>query len=159
MKDQFDQKHGVVRKEFEVGNLVYAKQWKPPHFHWMKGTVMRRIGRVNYEVMVGDEMCKKHANQLRHRSDSEQLAVRQQLHQQSEALNILLDVLTEDDALRRNGNAAEGSPEQAIASDVPAPVDSTTSTSTSSHETSTPPPTLRRSSRTRRPVQRFQSSP
>ncbi|KIH64215.1 hypothetical protein ANCDUO_05472 [Ancylostoma duodenale] len=33
MVQQFDRKHVVVKRKFDVGDKVYAKQWKSPQFH------------------------------------------------------------------------------------------------------------------------------
>ncbi|KIH60990.1 hypothetical protein ANCDUO_08745 [Ancylostoma duodenale] len=150
MEHQFDRKHGVKKKKFEVGDKVFARQWEAPKFHWVKGTVVRRIGSVNYEVEVDGTIVRKHANQLRFR-DGEG-------HKEgSDTLKVLLEVLAAEDAYKRPGNNDEQNPDRAIPNArLPVETDSTSTMPTTQRP---PPPTLRRSSRTRRSVQRFDPSP
>ncbi|KIH62534.1 integrase core domain protein [Ancylostoma duodenale] len=150
MEQQFDRKHGVVKRKFDVGDKVYAKQWKSPQFHWVKGTVVRRVGSVNYEVEIDGRIVRKHANQLRFR-DTEG-------HKEgSDTLKVLLEVLAAEDAYKRPRNNDEPNPDRAIPNArLPVPSDST---STVPPVQGLPPPTLRRSTRIRRPVQRFDPSP
>ncbi|EYC24344.1 hypothetical protein Y032_0014g2450 [Ancylostoma ceylanicum] len=148
MEQQFDRKHGVVKRTFQVGDKVYAKQWKQPQFHWMKGTVMRRIGSVNYEVEIYGRIVRKHANQLRFR-DGEG-------HKEgSDTLKVLLEALAAEDAYTGREVTVEPNPDRAIPN-ARQPADPT---STVPPTQGPPPPTLRRSTRIRRPVQRFDPSP
>ncbi|EYC31699.1 hypothetical protein Y032_0003g1191 [Ancylostoma ceylanicum] len=152
MEQQFDRKHGVVKRTFQVGDKVYAKQWKQPQFHWMKGTVMRRIGSVNYEVEIDGRIVRKHANQLRFR-DGEG-------HKEgSDTLKVLLEALAAEDAYTRREVNVEPNPDRAIPNARLPTTSDQTSTSTVPPTQGPPPPTLRRSTRIRRPVQRFDPSP
>ncbi|VDL63729.1 unnamed protein product [Nippostrongylus brasiliensis] len=68
-EEQFNRRHGAKRRLFAFGEAVYVKQWKQAQFTWEKGTVKRRLGSVNYEVEVNGKIVKKHANQLARRYD------------------------------------------------------------------------------------------
>ncbi|EYC07814.1 hypothetical protein Y032_0068g142 [Ancylostoma ceylanicum] len=166
MEQQFDRKHGVVKgsmsarhnptsseqfraaehidRNHEVGDKVYARQWKAPHFHWVKGVVKKRVGSVNYEVEIEGKTVRKHANQLRFR-DGER-------HKEgSDTLKVLLEVLGAEDAYKRQENDDEPNPDRAIPNArLPAVSDPT---STVPPIQGPPPPTLRRSTRIQRPVQ------
>ncbi|KIH67346.1 integrase core domain protein [Ancylostoma duodenale] len=151
IEQQFDRKDGVMKRTFDVGDNVYAKQWKAPHFHWVKGRVVRRIGPVNYEVEINGRIVRKHANQLRCRDKQEDHV------QKNESLKVLLEVLAAEDAYTRHEVIVEPNPDRAIPNArLPNTSDAT---STMPATQGPPPPTLRRSTRIRRPVQRFDPSP
>ncbi|KIH68268.1 hypothetical protein ANCDUO_01396 [Ancylostoma duodenale] len=115
-EQQFDKKHGVVKRKFELD------------------------GRI----------VRKHANQFRFR-DGEG-------HKEgSDTLKVLLEVLAAENAYKRPGKSDEPNPDRAIPN-ARLPVASS-STSTVPPAQGPPPPTLRRSTRIRRPVQRFDPSP
>ncbi|PIO53920.1 hypothetical protein TELCIR_24728, partial [Teladorsagia circumcincta] len=65
MKEQFNRRNRVTPKAFTSGDVVYAQIWKAPNFIWKTGTIVRRFGRVNYEVEVEGKLMRKHANELR----------------------------------------------------------------------------------------------
>ncbi|EYC10719.1 hypothetical protein Y032_0054g2514 [Ancylostoma ceylanicum] len=151
MEKQFDRKHGVVKRKFEVGDKVYAKQWKPPQFHWVKGTV-RRVGLVNHEIDIDGRIVREHANRLRF-CDGEG-------HKEgSDTLKALLEVLAAEDAYKRQENNDEPNPDRALSNARLPSTSDPTPTSTVSMIQGLPPPPLRRSSRIRTPVQRFDPFP
>ncbi|KIH59896.1 integrase core domain protein [Ancylostoma duodenale] len=151
MEQQFERKHGVVKRKFDVGDKVYAKQWKSPQFHWAKGTVVRRVGSVNYEVEINGRIVRKYANQLRCRNKQEGHV------EKNEGLKVLLEVLAAEDAYTGREEIVEPNPDRAIPNArLPATSDPTSTMPTTQGP---PPPTLRRSTRIRRPVQRFDPSP
>ncbi|VDL82991.1 unnamed protein product [Nippostrongylus brasiliensis] len=135
MEQQFNRRHGTVPRSFEKGAAVFVQQWKAPHFVWKKGVVKRRAGAVNYEVEVDGKVIRKHANQMRPRMESEA----------DSGLNTLLGVLQ----LQDYWHPTTGTTSQRNLSDV------STSSMCPSHSTQPSPPPLRRSSRVRRPVQRY----
>ncbi|KIH64332.1 integrase core domain protein [Ancylostoma duodenale] len=108
MEQQFDRKHRVVKRKFDVGDKVYAKQWKSPQFHWVEGTVVRRVGSVNYEVEINGRVVRKHANQLRCRDKQEGHV------DEIDTLKVLLEVLAAEDAYKRPGNNDAPNPDRAI---------------------------------------------
>ncbi|XP_062713844.1 uncharacterized protein K02A2.6-like [Aedes albopictus] len=57
-------------RQFNVGDLVYAKVHKGNDWYWEAGKVIERIGTVNYNVWLSGQRCgliRSHVNQLRHR--------------------------------------------------------------------------------------------
>ncbi|EYC13949.1 hypothetical protein Y032_0042g619 [Ancylostoma ceylanicum] len=153
IEKQFDRKHGVIRRNFEVGDKVYARQWKSPQFHWVEGTVVRRIGSVNYEVEIHGRVVRKHANQLRCRDKQEGHV------EKNGSLKVLLDALPAEDAYTRREVNVEKKPDRAIPNARLPSASEPMSTSTVPTNQGPPPPTLRRSTKIRRPVQRFDPSP
>ena len=69
MKNQYDQKHGVKRREFHVGDSVYyADRDGPNNEKWVKATVKGCIGGVMYLIEKENGRCvRAHVNQLRER--------------------------------------------------------------------------------------------
>ncbi|EYB98499.1 hypothetical protein Y032_0131g1662 [Ancylostoma ceylanicum] len=154
MEQQFDRKHGVVKRNFKVGDKVYAKQWKLPQFHWVKGTAARRVGSVNYEVEIDRRIVRKHANQLRCRDKQEGHV------EKNGSLKVLLEALAAEDAYTRREVNVEPNPDRAIPNArLPAASGPTPTSTVPTIQGLPPPPTLRRSTRIRRPVQRFDPSP
>ncbi|VDL67558.1 unnamed protein product [Nippostrongylus brasiliensis] len=136
MREQFDRRNGSVSRGYEEGASVFVQQWKAPHFIWKKAVVKWRVGAVLYEVEVDGKVVRKRANQMRRRIESEG----------SPTLSTLLDdhVLQLRDYMQQSGSIRQ----QCI--DNP-----TSSSRTPTDATHRPPPALRRSTRIRRPVQRY----
>ncbi|PIO75511.1 hypothetical protein TELCIR_02449 [Teladorsagia circumcincta] len=132
MIEQFNRRNNAVPKEFEIDEAVYAQVWKAPQFIWKEGIIARRIGKVNYEVDLSGRITKKHANQLRRRD------AKAPPSSEDKSLLILLETLELDDVWKRRDETAR-------ATDVNAP-------GRQAHEAEVP---LRRSTRIRRPVQRY----
>ncbi|EPB77222.1 hypothetical protein ANCCEY_03672 [Ancylostoma ceylanicum] len=64
MERQFNRKHGARRRSFKVGDPVLVKTYQGQQ-RWTNGQVLRRLGLVLYEVLVGKEKWIRHTNQLR----------------------------------------------------------------------------------------------
>ncbi|EYB85899.1 hypothetical protein Y032_0289g1517 [Ancylostoma ceylanicum] len=64
MERQFNRKHGARRRTFKVGDPVLVKTYQGQQ-RWANGQVLRRLGLVLYEVLVGKEKWIRHTNQLR----------------------------------------------------------------------------------------------
>ncbi|EPB75509.1 hypothetical protein ANCCEY_05375 [Ancylostoma ceylanicum] len=64
MERQFNRKHGARRRTFKVGDPVLVKTYQGQQ-RWTNGQVLRRLGLVLYEVLVGKEKWIRHTNQLR----------------------------------------------------------------------------------------------
>lgn len=140
MEEQFNRKHGTVSRKFKIGAKVFVQQWKAPHFVWTKGVVKGRVGAVNYEVEVNGKVIRKHANQMRPRLDGDDSL------KDDSALKTLLDVLELQDDQRRGVPLSQ-----------PVNNDATNATDRQRHSSPQTPPPLRRSTRIRRPVQRYGS--
>ncbi|CAI2734266.1 unnamed protein product [Schistosoma spindalis] len=54
-------------REFKVGDLVYARDFRPGKPRWIFGCIKKRRGTVLYEVMVENTLIIRHINQLRDR--------------------------------------------------------------------------------------------
>ena len=72
MEQQFKNQFGAKKRSFEVGNLVYARDFRSGAAPWTPGKVTTRIGRTIYEVEVDGGVWKRHANQLRQRMQPEE---------------------------------------------------------------------------------------
>ncbi|VDP35107.1 unnamed protein product [Schistosoma curassoni] len=55
------------RSTYDVGCPVFARDYRPTHSPWAEARVVRRVGRVMYEVEVGSDRWQRHRNQLRKR--------------------------------------------------------------------------------------------
>lgn len=107
---------------------------------------MKRIGSVNYGNEIDGKLVWKHDNQLRGRDGKEGHPGR------SDQLKVLLNILEDEDASERKEIDTEANPDSAI-------LDARLPYSTSLLPTQQPPPTtLKRSTRMRRPVQRYDPS-
>ena len=59
-------------RKFEVGDLVYARDYRHSQNKWQPGQVSGKRGEVIYEVKTGKDVWIRHANQLRMRAGSRQ---------------------------------------------------------------------------------------
>ncbi|PIO56077.1 hypothetical protein TELCIR_22526 [Teladorsagia circumcincta] len=98
-KEQFDRRNRVTPNKVESGDVIHAQIWKAPNVVWKAGTIVRSLGKVNYEVDVDGKLMRKHANQLR-RSD-----VKTKPSTGESPLKTLLEVLELDDLLERKDEA------------------------------------------------------
>ncbi|XP_055585150.1 uncharacterized protein K02A2.6-like [Uranotaenia lowii] len=71
-EEQFNRRHGAQKRQFEKGDPVYASILIQGKLVWLIGTIIERIGTVNYNVWLEEKkrLIKSHANQLRARGDS-----------------------------------------------------------------------------------------
>ena len=68
MKQQFDLKHGVKSKIFNIKDAVWYKEHRLNHSEWTKAVIKERKGHVNYIIgLESGKTMKVNANQLRHR--------------------------------------------------------------------------------------------
>ena len=56
-------------RKFNKGDLVYARDFQNKNILWKSGRIIGGNGSVVYDVLVGNEIWKKHINQLRRRSN------------------------------------------------------------------------------------------
>ncbi|XP_050072320.1 uncharacterized protein K02A2.6-like [Anopheles maculipalpis] len=77
-------------REWQPGDLVYAKVYKANSWSWMTGRIIRRVGNVIYEVVTQDQRRhRRHVNQLRRRSAGPDDQIQKKEHQLP--LYIMLD--------------------------------------------------------------------
>ena len=55
----------MVRRGFEIGEPLMAKDYRNRGSTWTKGVVQDRLGPVTYRVQVGKLLWKRHIDQLR----------------------------------------------------------------------------------------------
>ncbi|KAF6774197.1 hypothetical protein AHF37_06128 [Paragonimus kellicotti] len=65
MEQQFNRRHGATNRTFSLGQLVLAKDYRDGVEKWTAGRILRRTGRVTYDVEVQSSIWVRHANQLR----------------------------------------------------------------------------------------------
>ena len=89
MEEQFNKKHGVRKRSFEIGDSVMVRRFKGNRWLWIKATVQSRAGSVNYMVMLDNSsVVKTHANQMRLMLPS----TSQNPHHSTPWLNVMLDL-------------------------------------------------------------------
>ncbi|CAD6200298.1 unnamed protein product [Caenorhabditis auriculariae] len=86
MKNWFDEKYSTRSRDFHVGQQVMAKCHTANSWTWKPGFILKKSGKVNYEVDLGGSSRRFHANQLK-RDCSE----REQENQPDSCLDVLLD--------------------------------------------------------------------
>ncbi|EPB69227.1 hypothetical protein ANCCEY_11679 [Ancylostoma ceylanicum] len=108
---QFNRKHGARGREFSSGDTVIVKSHRGAlEFEWTEGTVIKRTGRVTYEVEIGGKYVLRHANQMRK-------VISGQRSDTSSSRDLLLDlfetdpVTTESVPDRSDGLGVEDQPE------------------------------------------------
>ena len=71
METQFNRHFNAQDRQFNVGDKVYAKVYKMNKFYWTPGVIKKRLGNVNYDVLLtiypSFKTIKSHANQLKKR--------------------------------------------------------------------------------------------
>ncbi|XP_055622017.1 uncharacterized protein K02A2.6-like [Toxorhynchites rutilus septentrionalis] len=163
-------------RSFKSKDPVYAKVYASNKWRWATGTVMEKLGSVMYNVWVDDrKMIRSHINQLRRRSTAE-TTKKQQMDRSNLPLSILLDewALPKSTLSTSNSTAGPSMEDEPQAqaqhmlhsiepssspSNGSIPSDSSPSTSTDFQSAAESSPVVqipRRSSRNRRPPQRFQ---
>ncbi|XP_055542892.1 uncharacterized protein K02A2.6-like [Wyeomyia smithii] len=66
--NQFNQRHGTVKREFSADDLVYAEVHRHNQTSWVPGKVIERKGSVMYAVLLETgRLIRSHTNQLRQR--------------------------------------------------------------------------------------------
>lgn len=85
---QYNRKHGVKARHYRATTPVYVKTYSNNKWKWTSGTIVERLGRVLYVVLLDSEDCliRAHVNQLRLRTLQETEASRTQL-----PLDVLLE--------------------------------------------------------------------
>ncbi|XP_058817794.1 uncharacterized protein K02A2.6-like [Topomyia yanbarensis] len=137
MENQFNRHHGAKRRNFEKGDRVFASTFKYGKRVWLAGTIIERVGSVNYNVLLdGSRLMRSHTNQLRAQGDTKVEAYPEEAVSDH---HLPLHVLLQDFQLN------EGSPTHA---DQLAP-------SASHQPRETRAPVLRRSTRIRRMPTRY----
>ncbi|KAF7240693.1 hypothetical protein EG68_11657 [Paragonimus skrjabini miyazakii] len=65
MEQQFNRLHYATNRTFLLGQFVLAKDYRDGGEKWTAGRILRRTGRVTYDVEVQSSVWVRHANQLR----------------------------------------------------------------------------------------------
>ncbi|XP_062711752.1 uncharacterized protein K02A2.6-like [Aedes albopictus] len=66
--EQFNRRHGTVKREFSADDLVYAQIHHRNVTTWVPGKIIERKGSVNYNVLLDNgRLIRSHTNQLRGR--------------------------------------------------------------------------------------------
>ncbi|KAF8572151.1 hypothetical protein P879_00351 [Paragonimus westermani] len=64
MEQQFNRSHGATNRTFSLDQLVLTKDCRGVE-KWTAGRILRRTGRVTYDVEMQSSIWVHHANQLR----------------------------------------------------------------------------------------------
>lgn len=62
MENQYNKKTGAVHRKFNIDDLVYVKIYKNNSWRWEEGTVIDKIGNVNYSISTEQRTVSAHAN-------------------------------------------------------------------------------------------------
>ena len=65
MESQFNKHHGARFRAYKPGDPVYARDFRGQQPTWSPGKIIRKRGKVLYEVQVDSRTWIRHANQLR----------------------------------------------------------------------------------------------
>lgn len=67
----FDE-HPPISRKFATNDPVYAQVHRVNSWKWLPGTIIERVGKVMYNVLLedGNRLIRSHCNQLRRRNDS-----------------------------------------------------------------------------------------
>ncbi|VDM36999.1 unnamed protein product [Toxocara canis] len=65
MEQQFNRQYGARNRTFKRGDSVPLRTYQGRRVSWSKEKVLKRVGRVLYQVLVGGDTWIRHANQLR----------------------------------------------------------------------------------------------
>ena len=69
MQQQFNSKHGAIKKSFISNEPVYVQDLRSPKRSWIAGIIIKPQGTVMYKVKVGKNVWVRHANQIRSRTN------------------------------------------------------------------------------------------
>uniref|UniRef100_A0A7I4YY53 RNA-directed DNA polymerase n=1 Tax=Haemonchus contortus TaxID=6289 RepID=A0A7I4YY53_HAECO len=72
MEAQYNRHHGAKDKQFNIGDFVWAKDYRSGWPKQTPGQVLQRHGDRHYDIAVNGEIWKRHANQLRLRVNSDE---------------------------------------------------------------------------------------
>ena len=86
---------------FKMGSMVYARDYRPRFNRWIPGKIVRRNGKLLYDVLVGTEIWVRHRDQLRHRETNPRKQPQETL-----PLDLLLDTFR----LSSTNTECEGQP-------------------------------------------------
>ncbi|KHJ41338.1 hypothetical protein D918_08568 [Trichuris suis] len=64
--------HGAKQRFISPGDLVYTRRLPSSNMTWMEGVIIRRRGKVVYDVRVGQENWRCHVSHLRPRQNENQ---------------------------------------------------------------------------------------
>ena len=67
MEKQFNRHHGARPRHLQPGDLVFVRDYRAGPTNWTPGRVLRRKGRVLYDIAVHGKTWSRHVNQLRQR--------------------------------------------------------------------------------------------
>lgn len=148
MEEQFNAKHGAVRREYQPQDDVYVRDYViPSKVAWTAAVVLERRGTVIYTVRTCNNMVwRRHANQMRPRPSNDQPAMPVKL-----PLQMLLDEYDVPAPVSipvDNSNTHHASENN----NTRAPISDLHNTDTQTQLTHKPQPRIRQSSRIRRPT-------
>ncbi|KHN83039.1 Uncharacterized protein K02A2.6, partial [Toxocara canis] len=62
LEEQFNRRHGAPRRHFEVGDAIYAKDYRGPKSTRMSGIIVRKSDNATYTVRCGKLLWTRHIN-------------------------------------------------------------------------------------------------
>ncbi|XP_062710659.1 uncharacterized protein K02A2.6-like [Aedes albopictus] len=103
--DQFNRKHGVVPRNLQAGDAVYANVYQSnSKWKWASGVIIEVIGQVNFNILLDEwhgrrKLIRSHANQIKHRFDDQQPTKEPT---EKSSLNIFVDEFGLQDNFQQN---------------------------------------------------------
>ncbi|KAK6735854.1 hypothetical protein RB195_018856 [Necator americanus] len=67
MESQFNRRNRARRRNFEINDAIFAKEYRGQKPIWTPGFIIRCVGNTTYTVRCGNEVWTRHVNQLRSR--------------------------------------------------------------------------------------------
>lgn len=67
MENYFNTKHGAIKRNYNIGDLVWVKIYRNNSWSWKEGSIIEKIGMVNYRIDTENRQVRAHTNQIRTR--------------------------------------------------------------------------------------------
>ncbi|KAK6726441.1 hypothetical protein RB195_004638 [Necator americanus] len=67
VESQFNRRNGARRRNFEINDAIFAKDYRSQRPTYTPGFITRRVGNTTYTVCCGNEVWTRHVSQLRSR--------------------------------------------------------------------------------------------
>lgn len=67
MENQFNKKHGAKARSFNINDEIYVQVFRNNSWQWEEGTILEKIGNVNYLVATASRDIRAHCNRIKKR--------------------------------------------------------------------------------------------
>lgn len=71
MEKDFNRHHGAIERTYGPGDKVFIMNYTTAKRSWLPGVIIERCGNVLYKVQTGNNVQRRHTNQIRPRHTDE----------------------------------------------------------------------------------------